>query len=189
MAITCPWKILFLSRVSGIQYYHGGLSCPLCPSRSIWLRLFLLLLRSQVALSLSFSHSQTTPVLIKPRGLTFSPRYLECCTQSILRPCQAGNKPWLFPFWDFSTLVLFTVRNKLKLGFSAAQPSSYSSFVSGEIIFRDIILNVLWHSFSMFHIVLKLFCCFILTNVVNKSMIAVHLNPTSNIKSPTFIWV
>lgn len=186
MTITCLWKILFLSRVSGIQhYYHGGLSCPLCPTRSIRLRLFLLLLRSHVALSLSFSHSQTTPVLIKPRGLTFSPRYLECYTKSILRPCQAGNKPRLFPFWDFSTLVLLAVRNKLKLGFPAAQHSSYScSFVSGEIIFRDILLKVLWHNFSLFYIVLKLFCC--LTNVVNRSMITVHLNPSSHFKSPTF---
>lgn len=76
-------------------------------------------------LSFSFSHSQTTLVLIKPRGLTFSPRYLECCTKSILRPCQPGNKPQLFPFWDFSTLVLLEVRNKLKLGFLAAQHCSY----------------------------------------------------------------
>lgn len=47
--------------------------------------LFLLFLRSHVDLSLSFSHSQTTLVLIKPRGLTFSPRYLGCCTKSIFR--------------------------------------------------------------------------------------------------------
>lgn len=133
-----------------------GLSCPFCPTRSTRLRLFLLLLRSHVAVSLSFSHSQTTPVLIKPRGLTFSPRYLECCTKSIVRPCQAGNKPRLFPFWDFSTLVLLAVRNKLKLGFPAAQHSSYScAFVSGEIIFRDIIPKVLLHNFSMFYIGLK----------------------------------
>lgn len=136
-----------MSGVSGIHNHHGG---PSCPTRSTGLRLFLLL-TFHVALSLSSSHSPTTPVLIKPGGLTFSPRCLECCTKSILRPCQAGKKPRLFSFWDFSTLVLLAVRNKLKLGFPAAQHSSYScSFVSGEIIFRDKIHKVLWYNFSMF---------------------------------------
>lgn len=68
-------------------------------------------------LSPSFSHSQTTVILIKPRGLTFSPRYLAGCTKSILRPCQPRNKPRLFPIWDFPALVFLAVRSKLNLHF------------------------------------------------------------------------
>lgn len=187
MAINCLWKILFLSRVPGIHYYHGGLSCLPHPTRSTRPLLFLDPMLLSLCLS---SHSQTTLVLIKPRGLTFSPRYLECCTKSILRPCQPGNKPQLFPFWDFSTLVLLALRNKLKFEFLAAQHSSCScSFVYGGIIFRNIILNILWHNFTVFYAVLKLFCCFTLMNVISRSMITVHLNFSSDIKSPTFIWV
>lgn len=120
--------------VSGRFFFEQGTWDSLLPQHTLLspsshleytARLFFLFLRSHVALSLSFSHSQTL-VLIKPRGLTFSPRYLECCTKSILRPCQPGNKPRLFPFWDFSTLVLLAVRNKLKFGFPAAQHRSYS---------------------------------------------------------------
>lgn len=191
MAINCLWKILFLSRVPGIHYYHGGLPCLPHPTRSTRPLLFL----DPMLLSLClFSHSQTTLVLIKPRGLTFSPRYLECCTKSILRPCQPGNKPQVFPFWDFSTLVLLALRNKLKFGFLAAQHSSCScSFVYGGIIFRNIILKILWHNFTVFYAVLKLFCCFILMNVISfilvNDIITIHLNFSSDIKSPTFIWV
>lgn len=108
-----------LSRVSGIHYYRQSLSYPTRSAHPVCSFL------DPMLLSFSFSHSQTTLVLIKPRGLTFSPKYLECCTKSILRPCQPGNKPQLFPFWDFSTLVLLEVRNKLKLGFLAAQHCSY----------------------------------------------------------------
>lgn len=103
---------------------------------------FRLLLWSPAALSLAFSHSQTTLVLIKPRGLTFSPRYLECCTKSILRPCQLGNKTLLFPFWDFF-LPLFCKQgeyNKLNLAFPPAQQSSlFYTFMIVEITFKDTI--------------------------------------------------
>ena len=179
-------KIHHLSRVSGTHYYQEGLSYPLCPTRSTEPRLFLLLLRSHVAFSLSFSHSQTTLVLIKPRGLTFSPRYLECCTKSILRPCQPGNKTWLFHFGISLPLFLFTVRSKLKCGLPTALRSFYLFFVSGELTFKDIMFKILWHKFSMVYTVLKLFCCFVLTNVINRSTIIAHLNLTSRIKSPTF---
>lgn len=116
MIKNCVQNGPYINQVAEIRCHRRGLCCPLCH----------LLLRSPDALSLAFSHSQTTLVLIKPGGLTFSPRYLECCTESILRPCQAGNKPLLFPFWDFF-LPLFCKQgewNKLKLAFPAAQYSS-----------------------------------------------------------------
>lgn len=115
-------KSHLLSGVSGIHYYQEGLSYPLCLTRSTEPRLLLLLLRPCVAFSLPFSHSQTTLVLIKPRGLTFSPRYLECCTKSILRLCQPGNKTWLFPFWDFSTLVFVHSKKQTKMWVTNSTP-------------------------------------------------------------------
>lgn len=129
-------KIHLLSGLSGTHYYQEGLSFPLCPTRSTEPRLFLLLLRSHVAVSLSFSHSQTTLVLIKPRGLTFSPRYLECCTKSILRPCQPGNKTWLFPFWDFSTLVFVHSKKQTKMWVTNSTP---------QLLF---VLCVWWNNFQ-----------------------------------------
>lgn len=101
----------------------------------------------------------------------------------------AREQDMAFPILGF-LYPCFVYSKKLKLGLSAAQHSFYScSFVSGEIIFRNIILKILWHKFSMVYTVLKLFCCFILTNVINRNTIPAHLNLSSNIKSPTFIWV